>query len=442
MLDYVIGPGRGDQRDFAFRWVRLDMVFTVPTGRVLVVEYDGAYWHRNEEERDFRKARMVEEAWRNRGCMVVRIREDPLTPLCPIGVQVPARCDALTCARLVFLHLLHMMPDDIGDRYGEGEIGSFLRSSRRPLSRADVRCEQCEYVASDLLSAGVFPRVPSPQKKRTAAVLPDFDQASAHPGLVVLILGGQRSFIAGEAAVSHGGGQPDRCGMRVFASGSPRAGSPPAWRQVVVLVTVPRWEGAMEQGITWYDVLGVMPGAETRKIRQEYEAKSALLRPDMIAGAPPNVLTAITRAQDLLDRAWEVLADPDSRNRYDEQIGIRRSGGGLDHPPAGPSDPAFGPDDMGIAEDLPVVGELLALLAGGLVRRPRSPRPVAVPDVRGLFYHECAEVAWRHRLQVTVVRLTERPMAVDGLVVGQDPPPGAVRQGGQLTVQLWHPPAR
>ena len=198
----------------------------------------------------------------------------------------------------------------------------------------------------------------------------------------------------------------------------------------------------MEQGITWYDVLGVMPGAETRKIRQEYEAKSALLRPDMIAGAPSNVLTAITRAQDLLDRAWEVLADPDSRNRYDEEIGIRRSGGGLDHPPTGPSDPAFGPDDMGIAEDLPVVGELLALLAGRLVRRPRSPRSVAVPDVRGLFYHECVEVAWRHRLQVTVVRLTERPMAVDGLVVGQDPPPGAVRQGGQLTVQLWHPPAR
>ncbi len=26
-------------------------------------------------------------------------------------------------------------------------------------------------------------------------------------------------------------------------------------------------------------------------------------------------------------------------------------------------------------------------------------------------------------------------------VVGQDPPPGAVRRGGQLTVQLRHPPA-
>jgi hypothetical protein len=96
-----------------------------------------------------------------------------------------------------------------------------------------------------------------------------------------------------------------------------------------------------------------------------------------------------------------------------------------------------------IAEELGggVVGGLLAL-AGGLVRKPRPSRPVAVPDVRGLFYPVCVEVARRHRLQVTAVRLTERPMAVDGLVVDQDPPPGAVRRGGQLTVQLWHPPAR
>ena len=203
-----------------------------------------------------------------------------------------------------------------------------------------------------------------------------------------------------------------------------------------------------QEGITWYDVLGVLPGVETRKIKQEYQAKSTLLRPDMIAGAPSNVLTAVARAQDMLDRAWEVLRDPVSRGRYDEEIGILRSGGGLDQPGTGPSDPGLGPDDMGIAEDLPVVGGLLALagsvlaLAGGPVRKPGPSRPVAVRDIRGLFYEVCVEVARRHRLQVTAVRLTERPMAVSGLVVGQDPPPGAVRRGGQLTVQIWHPPAR
>jgi hypothetical protein len=45
-------------------------------------------------------------------------------------------------------------------------------------------------------------------------------------------------------------------------------------------------------------------------------------------------------------------------------------------------------------------------------------------------------------MQVRAVRLTQRPMPVDGLVAGQDPPAGTVRRGGQLTVQIWHPPAR
>jgi hypothetical protein len=51
----------------------------------------------------------------------------------------------------------------------------------------------------------------------------------------------------------------------------------------------------MEQGITWYDALGVLPGAETRKLKREYEAEAGLLRPDMIAGARSNVVQAVTR---------------------------------------------------------------------------------------------------------------------------------------------------
>ena len=86
--------------------------------------------------------------------------------------------------------------------------------------------------------------------------------------------------------------------------------------------------GAIEPGITLYDVLGVLPGAEARKINREYDAKAALLRPELISGAPPNVLTAVTRAQELLDTAREVLGDPESRKRYDEAVGLRRSGGG------------------------------------------------------------------------------------------------------------------
>jgi hypothetical protein len=51
---------------------------------------------------------------------------------------------------------------------------------------------------------------------------------------------------------------------------------------------------------------------------------------------------------------------------------------------------------------------------------PRRPaRPGAVPDVRGLFYPVRLKVAARYGLVVRVLRLTERPMAVDGPVAGR-----------------------
>jgi DnaJ domain len=172
--------------------------------------------------------------------------------------------------------------------------------------------------------------------------------------------------------------------------------------------------GILAPGITWYDVLGVLPGAEARKLRRAYEDKAGLLQPEMTSGAPPDVVTAVRRGQELLDAAWEVLGDPESRTRYDEAVGLRRSGGGLGQPGTG----WLGP------------------------RRQRN-RPAAVPDVRGLFYHVCLEVATRRGLRVRTVRLTERPMAVDGLVVDHDPrPPAKAHRGGTLTVQLWHPAAR
>jgi hypothetical protein len=174
--------------------------------------------------------------------------------------------------------------------------------------------------------------------------------------------------------------------------------------------------GLLEPGITWYDVLGVLPGAGARNLRRKYEEKAGLLRPEMIAGAPPNVVTAVRRAQELLDTAWQVLGDPQRRTHYDEAIGLRRSGGGLGQPGTG---------------------------TGWLGPRRRRNRPGAVPDVRGLFYHVGLEVATRRGLRVRTVRLTGRPMAVDGLVVDQDPrPPARAHRGGTLTVQLWHPPAR
>jgi curved DNA-binding protein CbpA len=91
----------------------------------------------------------------------------------------------------------------------------------------------------------------------------------------------------------------------------------------------------MEPGITWYEVLGVLPGAAADKIRRRYEERAALLRGEMIAGAPSNVLVSVRRAQEFLDGAWEVLGDTATRERYDEATGFRHRGGSLT--PAGTS---------------------------------------------------------------------------------------------------------
>lgn len=201
--------------------------------------------------------------------------------------------------------------------------------------------------------------------------------------------------------------------------------------------------GMLEPGITWYDVLGVMPGAEARKLRQKYDAKAALLRPELISGAQPDVLTAVMRAQQLLDAAWEVLGDPESRRRYDEAVGLRRSGGGLGQPGTGIESAGLTRADPGIIGDLGGdAARGLSALTGWLGPWRRHRRG-GVPDVRGLFFPVGLEVATRRGLHVRIVQLTEHAMAVDGLVVDQDPrPPAKAHRGDKLTVQVWHPPAR
>jgi hypothetical protein len=202
---------------------------------------------------------------------------------------------------------------------------------------------------------------------------------------------------------------------------------------------------AAERGVTWYDVLGVLPSVSVGKIRREYDAKASLLRPELIAGAPSTVVKAASRAQGILDAAWRVLGDPVHRELYDEEIGFRRSGEGLTSRAGFPSDPGWGPADFSFAGGWRVAGLVGALMAIGdlLAPHPRPAGRVPVPDVRGLFYSVCLEVAGRLGLQATAIRLTDRPMPVDGLVVDQSPlPPATVHRGSALTVQVWHPPVR
>jgi len=158
--------------------------------------------------------------------------------------------------------------------------------------------------------------------------------------------------------------------------------------------------------ITWYDVLGVLPDAPREDIRDAWQARTGALQPGPLAGAPPDVLSAADGARQAVQEAWRVLADPAARESYDEEIGFVRPGEGLD--PHGPVS--------------------------------WQPSHVVVPDVRGLFYGACLEVAGRVGLHVAPVQLTSHPMPVEGLAVGQTPAPGErVHRDSTLTVQVWHP---
>ncbi|HKA95442.1 MAG TPA: PASTA domain-containing protein [Streptosporangiaceae bacterium] len=202
---------------------------------------------------------------------------------------------------------------------------------------------------------------------------------------------------------------------------------------------------AVAGGMTWYDVLDVLPTARHQDVRRRYEAKCRQLDPGQIAGAPSSVIAAADRARAALEAAWRVLGDPIERERYDEQVGIRRPGSGLERPVAVPSEPrAEDPDGYPAGHAgmraAAVVGMFTAL-ADRLAPHPRPPRRVAVPDVRGLFMGPCLHAVARAGLRIETVRLTEHPLPVEGLAVDQSPAPGTtVRRLSTLTVRVWHPP--
>jgi curved DNA-binding protein CbpA len=198
----------------------------------------------------------------------------------------------------------------------------------------------------------------------------------------------------------------------------------------------------MRADITWYDLLGALPDASPEDIQQAYDAKAALLRPELLSGAPSTVVTAAARAQGIIDAARQVLGDPERRERYDEAAGLWGSGGGLSGPGDYPADSGLPASD--IAADNPAAEVLrgLGALNSWLYQHPEHQRRIPVPDVRGLFYDVFVGVVGRLDLEITFVQLTEHPMLVEGLVVGQSPePPEKIHHRGELTVQVWHPPA-
>jgi hypothetical protein len=108
----------------------------------LVVEYDGAFFHRGRDEHDARKS----AALRRAGWTVVRLREEPLQPThahdLPVPERPPAAADGLLARLLPHLHTVlpaaqrHLLERSLaraataGRRRGSG--GSRRRTSGRP----------------------------------------------------------------------------------------------------------------------------------------------------------------------------------------------------------------------------------------------------------------------------------------------------------------------
>jgi hypothetical protein len=136
MFKLVLGPTMPENVAPGF-----DMAFEVPVGQLILIEYDGAGWHKGHEQRDLRKAQRLETDH----IIVIRIREHPLQPLRSHDVWVPARSTAQTCVQLTLHHLSHITDPDEQRR-----IAEFLASLPKPPEREQLPCPACWRAACEI----------------------------------------------------------------------------------------------------------------------------------------------------------------------------------------------------------------------------------------------------------------------------------------------------
>jgi hypothetical protein len=84
--------------------------------------------------------------------------------------------------------------------------------------------------------------------------------------------------------------------------------------------------------LSWYDIFDIAPDSSADEVQRAFDEKTGVLRPELISGASSKVVTAAERARAALEAGRHILTDPASRRRYDEEIGIRTTGGGLCSP--------------------------------------------------------------------------------------------------------------
>jgi PASTA domain/DnaJ domain len=199
----------------------------------------------------------------------------------------------------------------------------------------------------------------------------------------------------------------------------------------------------MTDQLSYYDILGVEPGASADEIQRGYDDKAGVLTPTMISGAPSKVVAVVDRARAAIDVARQTLLDPAARQRYDIEIGILRPGAGLVDPVAVPSESGWDAGGLLIGRNAVIFTGAASIIADWLTPHPAPPRHVAVPDVRGLFVIGARRLLVAAGLRCEVSQLTPDPIPVEGLVADQSPRPGTrARRSSTVTVQVWHPARR
>ena len=91
---------------FAGRLRDVDIVFD---DLKVVVEFDGAYWHRSKVDKDREKTALMEEA----GWQVIRVRERPLDSIHVNDVMVDVLAPAKTVADLVLDKIVEVTGTDV-----------------------------------------------------------------------------------------------------------------------------------------------------------------------------------------------------------------------------------------------------------------------------------------------------------------------------------------
>jgi hypothetical protein len=153
-LNFVLGQGEQGYAVQGIHQLKSDMAFKLDFEHVLVVEYDGAYWHQGREKYDLQKAEHITGPWPGGYHHVIRVREDPLRPLRRADVWIPRGTDPHTCARLVLQHAAHAFFGYYGAQHIRSRIEHFLIGTATPLQRRQVPCPDCWHLTRALRRAG------------------------------------------------------------------------------------------------------------------------------------------------------------------------------------------------------------------------------------------------------------------------------------------------